>query len=313
MELALCGHHPLAAVCHQPLFDAHLFSHVCRDNLSNVGPGALLCWDDSFHLTDSHLCVEVSSARPLGEYQSVLTFVPPNSCKADVWAQTAIEIFCLITFSGKSELLLKTHPLIMIIELDFSVLGPACIRPVEQKRMVGDHHHSFGATTNGDAHRECVRCRSRLWLVTSSSEKIQSFYQAPENLPSPLNCGSSGSLSLKLATRYVWQVPLCATTTLTNQIFLSVVRRIFVHHDFETLIYSPIVIVVTRGSQFAAELLAVGITWWYTYRSYRIRKEVNLGKPISSLLVYNGESAISYIILFPADAMDECAGSMYFL
>lgn len=48
-------------------------------------------------------------------------------------------------------------------------------------------------------------------------------------------------------------------------------------------------IFVNRVSQLAAELLVVGITWWYTYRSYRIRKGVKLGKTISSLLFYNGE------------------------
>ena len=54
----------------------------------------------------------------------------------------------------------------------------------------------------------------------------------------------------------------------------------------------PLVIVVIRTSQFAAELLVVGITWWYTYRSYRIRTGFIVGKPISSLLVYNGESLV---------------------
>ncbi|KAI1786620.1 hypothetical protein LXA43DRAFT_1099016 [Ganoderma leucocontextum] len=46
---------------------------------------------------------------------------------------------------------------------------------------------------------------------------------------------------------------------------------------------------VTRVSQLAAELLVVGMTWWYTYQSYRIRKDgIKLGKSISSLLIYNG-------------------------
>ncbi|KAI1786610.1 hypothetical protein LXA43DRAFT_1099008 [Ganoderma leucocontextum] len=43
-----------------------------------------------------------------------------------------------------------------------------------------------------------------------------------------------------------------------------------------------------RASQFAAELLVVGITWWYTYQSYRIRKGVDLGKTVSSVLFYTG-------------------------
>ncbi|KAI1784396.1 hypothetical protein LXA43DRAFT_1066798 [Ganoderma leucocontextum] len=40
--------------------------------------------------------------------------------------------------------------------------------------------------------------------------------------------------------------------------------------------------------QLAAELLVVGITWWYSYQSYRMRRGINLGKTISSFLVYNG-------------------------
>ncbi|KAM5545061.1 hypothetical protein V8D89_001172 [Ganoderma adspersum] len=50
----------------------------------------------------------------------------------------------------------------------------------------------------------------------------------------------------------------------------------------------PIVSVVFRGSQFAAELLVIGITWWYTYQSYRIRRSVDLGRTLGSLLLYNG-------------------------
>ncbi|KAI1784403.1 hypothetical protein LXA43DRAFT_1101440 [Ganoderma leucocontextum] len=46
--------------------------------------------------------------------------------------------------------------------------------------------------------------------------------------------------------------------------------------------------VVWRGSQLAAELLVVGITWWYSYQSYRIQKGIKIGKTISSLLIYNG-------------------------
>ena len=37
------------------------------------------------------------------------------------------------------------------------------------------------------------------------------------------------------------------------------------------------------------ELLVIGITWWYTYQSYRIRKGIDLGRTVSSLLVYNGK------------------------
>lgn len=56
---------------------------------------------------------------------------------------------------------------------------------------------------------------------------------------------------------------------------------------------------VTRASQFLAELLVVGITWWYTYQSYRIRQGVELGKTVSSLLLYNGESR--HVFVLPAE------------
>ncbi len=75
---------------------------------------------------------------------------------------------------------------------------------------------------------------------------------------------------------------------------------------------SSVVFFVTRGSQLAAELLVVGITWWYTYQSYRIRKGINLGKTISSLLLYNGELGREFSRCL-ADMICQCSGSMYFL
>ncbi|KAI1786613.1 hypothetical protein LXA43DRAFT_897616, partial [Ganoderma leucocontextum] len=94
-----------------------------------------------------------------------------------------------------------------------------------------------------------------LWVLPPSVMLIlQCFYQAPANFPSPFNCSSSSSLSPTLSIRFN---------------------------------------VVLRGSQLTAELLVVSITWWYTYQSYRIRKGVNLGKTVSSLLVYNGEPSRS--------------------
>ncbi|KAI1786647.1 hypothetical protein LXA43DRAFT_1099039 [Ganoderma leucocontextum] len=44
----------------------------------------------------------------------------------------------------------------------------------------------------------------------------------------------------------------------------------------------------TATSIFMAELLVVAVTWWYSYRSYRIQRSVQLGRTISSFLVYNG-------------------------
>ncbi|KAM5545102.1 hypothetical protein V8D89_001213 [Ganoderma adspersum] len=58
---------------------------------------------------------------------------------------------------------------------------------------------------------------------------------------------------------------------------------------------------IWRGSQLLAELLVIGITWWYSFQSYRTLKGVKLGKTISSLLLYNGSIyflflAILYIV-----------------
>ena len=49
-------------------------------------------------------------------------------------------------------------------------------------------------------------------------------------------------------------------------------------------------VVTIRGPQLAAELLVIGITWWYTFQSYRIQKNIKMGKTISSFLLHNGES-----------------------
>lgn len=57
-----------------------------------------------------------------------------------------------------------------------------------------------------------------------------------------------------------------------------------------------IVFIVTRGSQLAAEMLVVGITWWYSYQSYRIKRGIKLGKTVSSLLLYNGGLASKYYL-----------------
>ncbi|KAM5545111.1 hypothetical protein V8D89_001222 [Ganoderma adspersum] len=63
----------------------------------------------------------------------------------------------------------------------------------------------------------------------------------------------------------------------------------------------PVLTIMGRGSQFSAELLVVGITWWYTYQSYRIRKGIKIGKSMGSFLFYNGSMyflslAILYIV-----------------
>ena len=38
-----------------------------------------------------------------------------------------------------------------------------------------------------------------------------------------------------------------------------------------------------------AELLVVGVTWWYTYQSYRIQKSLKIGSTLGSLLLYYGK------------------------
>ncbi|PIL32833.1 hypothetical protein GSI_04950 [Ganoderma sinense ZZ0214-1] len=44
------------------------------------------------------------------------------------------------------------------------------------------------------------------------------------------------------------------------------------------------------------ELLAVVVTWWYSFQSYRIRKgTVGLGKSLSSLLIYNGSTYFLFL------------------
>ncbi|KAM5545114.1 hypothetical protein V8D89_001225 [Ganoderma adspersum] len=52
--------------------------------------------------------------------------------------------------------------------------------------------------------------------------------------------------------------------------------------------YISSVTLVIRVPQLASELLVVGITWWHTYESYRIRKGTKLGNTIGALLFYNG-------------------------
>ena len=78
---------------------------------------------------------------------------------------------------------------------------------------------------------------------------------------------------------------------------------------------SPILLgpVISRASQLAAELLVVGITWWYTFRSYRIRKGIDIGKTFGSLLLYNGESSDKSSCHSLTMCASECSGSMYFL
>ena len=72
-----------------------------------------------------------------------------------------------------------------------------------------------------------------------------------------------------------------------------------------------VVLIITRGSQLTTEMLAVGITWWYTYQSYRIRKGIDIGKTISSLLFYNGEQA--HVLSYFSLTSHKFSGSMYFL
>lgn len=78
---------------------------------------------------------------------------------------------------------------------------------------------------------------------------------------------------------------------LTNSRRLPAVCSIFIDLVCIALTSFPVVSAVFRGSQFAAELLVVGITWYYTHQSYFIQRGISLGNTISSLLLYNGESS----------------------
>ncbi|KAI1788433.1 hypothetical protein LXA43DRAFT_637518 [Ganoderma leucocontextum] len=173
MELALSGTRPclFPCICLQPLRISHRESPQYRDGVSNVGR---------------------------------------STCRANAWAQIAVEILGLIALSAFSALrsyALSNRSIWLAAIILLLALPPVVMRIVD--------------------------C----------------FYLAPEVLPSPLNCSNSSSLPPALSVRLT---------------------------------------AIIRGSQLAAELLVAGITWWYTYQSYRIRKGITLGKTISSLLFYTG-------------------------
>ncbi|KAI1784398.1 hypothetical protein LXA43DRAFT_1123642, partial [Ganoderma leucocontextum] len=160
----------------------------------------------------------VTDGCRLSGYPSILTPAPCNSCRANIWAQTATLILGTIAFSA------------------FSAL------------------------------RAYALSNRNIWLTTiivllalppTATNILTAFYDAFTNQPSPFNCSQSTSLSPTLSIRFN---------------------------------------VVWGGSLLAAELLVVSITWWYSYQSYRIRKGINLGKTISSLLIYNGSLYFLYFL-----------------
>ena len=78
---------------------------------------------------------------------------------------------------------------------------------------------------------------------------------------------------------------------------VAVVRRISILALWINSCPPPLVTLVTRASQLAAELLVVLITWWYTYQSYRLRRSgIKVEKSISSLLVYNGIRSLYHLV-----------------
>ena len=132
---------------------------------------------------------------------------------------------------------------------------------------------------------------SMLFLVPAAEPFLRQvgwIYQVPSNEPSPFNCGASSFLPPTLWIPCVSTPRVCITTLIDGQSF-PVVRNMlfFVFPSFKPLQFT--VTLVIRVPQLASELLVVGITWWYTYESYRIRKGTKLGNTISSLLFYNGE------------------------
>ena len=116
------------------------------------------------------------------------------------------------------------------------------------------------------------------------------------NLPSPLNCASSQSLPPMFSVRWVITRNLRwghanAETVFSSGVLDNEFSYFGVAHRINWSCLAPI---IPRVSQLMAELLVIGITWWYTYQSYRIRGGITFGKTISSLLFYNGELAHKY-------------------
>lgn len=82
---------------------------------------------------------------------------------------------------------------------------------------------------------------------------------------------------------------------MNKYLFPAVCRTAFMFQWF-SLSLPLLAPIIARASQLMAELLVIGVTWWYTYQTYRIRRGIKLGKTISSLLFYNGKLVHEYFV-----------------
>ena len=172
-----------------------------------------------------------------------------------------------------------------------SILCPPYICTVKQEHMAGGHDYGFGTATYGGAYGECFSVDGAIQIACSqwtTFGKVVEFHTAPSKSPDSLSCGTSSSLPSRVFVRCVQPLAI-SRTTLTKIYHFPAVGRTTAHMLQWFLpsisISAPI---IARVSQLMAELLVIGVTWWYTYQTYRIRRGIKLGKTISSLLFYNG-------------------------
>ena len=140
-------------------------------------------------------------------------------------------------------------------------------------------------------HTVSVSCIARVCYFTEFfSEQVQFVYISPKVLPSPFNCSGSTSLSPTLSLRCVhWREFSLTTPTNICTPFSGAQKPVC--WIMRPLLTFVTVLVVARASQLVGELIVIGITWWYTYQSYRIRKISNSSsRTVNSVLVSNGES-----------------------
>ncbi|KAM5545075.1 hypothetical protein V8D89_001186 [Ganoderma adspersum] len=99
----------------------------------------------------------------------------------------------------------------------------------------------------------------------------------------------SGLRAYALSNRSIWLVPVIIILAIAPSV-ITIIQCIY---QVTINLPSPF-----NCNGFAIELIVVGITWWYTYQWYRIRSGLQLGKSISSVLIYNGKSflAAMYIV-----------------
>ncbi len=161
--------------------------------------------------------------------------------------------------------------MVLAVAIVFLALPPTVMRIVSSSvcrsslSMINHLGKRFSASTVGS---RTYPCRSTaalpiLYLQHSLSRVFYSLYYA--------SCDTNE-----------WMLPFIAVRKTPTNSLSSCSRALL------------LVILATRVSQLAAELLVVIITWWYTYQSYRLRNHgIKGAKTISSLLVYNGECSLT--------------------